>query len=369
MSETNTILIVDDEPFAIQTLEGMLRRENYHLIFANDGQEALAQLKRNPVDVILSDVMMPEMDGFELCRLLKQHRKWKHIPIILVTALDSKKDLALGFEAGADDFLNKPVRGVELRARVSSMLRIKKQHDELQGALNLREELADMIVHDLKNPLTSIMFGISLLKRSMPEIESLRGHAEKIGDHAQRLNKLIDELLLLAKIKSDKLIVHATEVDLKEWLPPIMEQHRLLAEAKKMTLHLEIPEDSARYVRIDKNLMERTLENLISNAIKYSDPEKPITVNVENDRDSEEGLGHLRISVRDQGFGIPEHFRERIFNKFEIAELRQKGVSQTGIGLAYTKLVVEAHGGEISVAENYPQGSVFSIVLPHTKTE
>ena len=143
------ILIVDDEPSARDTLEALLFSEGYHLAFAASGQEALDRLDELTPDVILLDVMMPKMDGFEVCQLLKSDKQWRHVPIILVTALDNKQDLARGLDAGADDFVSKPANALELRARVRSMLRIKEQHDlleaqrrELQTALHLREELA-----------------------------------------------------------------------------------------------------------------------------------------------------------------------------------------------------------------------------------
>ena len=121
------VLAVDDEPVALDMLEGFLLPDGYELMFASNGPEALTQIEKSPPDIVLLDVMMPEMNGFEVCQRLKGDKRWHHIPIILVTALSSTEDLVQGLDSGADDFLNKPVDSVELRARVRSLLRIKQQ--------------------------------------------------------------------------------------------------------------------------------------------------------------------------------------------------------------------------------------------------
>src|SRR5262249_29049268 len=142
------VLIVDDDPLARDTLEAQLYLEGYELLFATNGIDALQRMKELTPDVILLDVMMPQMSGFEVCQYLKQRSEFRHIPIILVTALDGPDELVRGLGAGADEFITKPVNSQELRARVRSMLRIKAQYDDLERTLQLRELLSNMIVHD-----------------------------------------------------------------------------------------------------------------------------------------------------------------------------------------------------------------------------
>jgi CheY-like chemotaxis protein len=163
MGKKTSILVVDDEPSGFDVIEAHLFRERYDLSYASSGIKALNLIDSLEPDVILLDVMMPEMDGIEVCRHIKSDPQWQHIPIIMVTALTSKEDLARSLDAGADDFLTKPISGVELRARVRSMLRIKQQYDALEATLQLREDLSNMIVHDLRNPLTTILMSSSLL--------------------------------------------------------------------------------------------------------------------------------------------------------------------------------------------------------------
>ena len=145
MSEKPRVLVVDDESSARDTLEAFLFREGYDLAFAASGPEALARLDEIEPDIILLDVIMPGMDGIEACQRLKTDKRWRHIPIILVTVLDSKEDLARGLDAGADDFLSKPVNDLELRARVRSMLRIKKQYDKLIGTITERKRVEEQL--------------------------------------------------------------------------------------------------------------------------------------------------------------------------------------------------------------------------------
>ena len=160
-----SMIIVDDEPDNFDVIETLLSEQDYQLHYAARGQKAIASLDIFEPDLILLDVMMPGIDGIEICRQIKAMSKWQAVPIIMVTALSSKSDLANCLTAGADDFISKPVNAIELRARVHSMLRIKHQYDDLQSLLKLREDMVKMVVHDLRNPLAGILLGLELIKR------------------------------------------------------------------------------------------------------------------------------------------------------------------------------------------------------------
>ena len=361
MNDKAKILIVDDEPSARDTLEALLFREGYDLAFAASGHEALHHLEDLVPDVILLDVMMPNMDGFEVCQHLKSDKQWRHIPIILVTALDSKQDLVRGLDAGADDFLHKPVNATELRARVRSMLRIKKQYDELKATMQLREDLSRMIVHDMRNPLASIMLYGHLLRRKItsPDVSK---YVETVTSEAQRLNSFIDDILTLAKMEHGKLILNRSPIDVNHFVLEIQRSHRDVAEAQGIDLAVDLPKES-QLVCLDANLFQRTLDNLITNALKFSPKESVVTIRVEYTPISESHSPGIRIAVLDQGPGIPEEFRERIFDQFEIIKAKEKGISQVGLGLAFCKMAVEAHAGRIWVGANEPVGSVFTVEI------
>ncbi|HRQ36733.1 MAG TPA: response regulator [Chloroflexota bacterium] len=354
---------MDDEPSARQTMEMLLLREGYELSFAADGYEALAHLDEESADVILLDVMMPGMDGFELCERLRRNPKWQHVPIILVTALDSKQDLARGLEAGADDFLHKPYNGLELRARVRSMLRIKQRHDELQTALQLRQDLSNMIVHDIRSPLSAILISCDLLEMavgadSMP-LSTIRGEAA-------RLSGFLTDMLMMAKMEHGRLMLTRSEVDMNESVTAVRDSLAPMAQLKNVSLALETPPQSARLL-VDASLWQRVLDNLLTNAIKFSPTGGVITLRLsypEQEMASGEMVGmRLRLEVIDEGPGIPEEHQETIFDKFKIVAAKRRDVSQVGLGLAFCKMVVEAHDGRIFVKPNTPRGSIFVIEL------
>lgn len=344
-------------------MEMLLLREGYELYFAADGYEALAHLDEDEADVILLDVMMPGMDGFELCERLRRNPKWQHVPIILVTALDSKQDLARGLEAGADDFLQKPYNGLELRARVRSMLRIKQRHDELEAALQLRHDLSNMIVHDIRSPLSSIMIYCDLLEGELGgQSETL----DTIRGEANRLSGFLTDMLMMAKMEGGRLMLARSKVDMNELAKATADSFSQMARLKDIDLALDLPKTS-HALSVDPSLWRRVLDNLISNALKFSPTRGAVTVRVtypENDPAAAlVSAVQVRIQVIDNGPGIPEEHRETVFDKFKIVASKRRDVSQVGLGLTFCKMVVEAHDGRIFVEPNKPRGSVFTIEL------
>ncbi len=359
------VLIVDDNASARETLKGLLFPEGYTVACAAGGAEALAMLADVRPDTILLDVMMPEMDGFEVCRRIKADEQGQHIPILLVTALDSKEELVEGLDAGADDFLSKPVNGHELRARVRSMVRIKQQFDKLQATLQLREEMAGMIVHDMRTPLSSVL-GFCELSLFLSEEEVPPGvtrNLQQIHTQAQRLNDFLNDMLMLTKIEQGHLILNRTAVDLGQLVEDVRQDHAIMARSRKVELVIEQPADPGTFP-LDANLFRRVLDNLLSNALKFSPNESTVTLRLEHlETGATDSQSSLLLQVLDEGSGVPAEHRDRIFDKFSIIELKQKGVSQVGLGLSFAKMIVEAHGGKIYVEENAPQGAVFSVEL------
>ena len=362
MNGEPSILIVDDKPHNFEVIETLLDDEGYFLHYASSGTKALERLDTLEPDVILLDVMMPDLDGIEVCKLIKANPKWEHIPIIMVTALNSKKDLAICLQAGANDFLSKPVNSVELKARVASMLRIKGQYDRLQtlleeqkSILQMREDMANMIVHDLRNPLASILFETQLIKHPKLSPERREQKADNILQAGQKLNGLINSLLAMAKLESGKMILNRSEIDAGELCRFAIKDFVPIAQEKEIELSGEIPEHSA-IINVDSLLFKRVLDNLLSNAVKFSPQGSRVILKAEffDER--------ARIEVVDSGPGVGEKLRATIFEKYEVGTL-MKNVSQTGLGLAFCKMVVEAHGGTISVANNSPQGAIFTVEI------
>lgn len=361
-NQTASLLIVDDEPSNFDVIEILLAKEKYDLRYAASGYEALCQIEENRPDVILLDVMMPNFNGFEVCRTIKANSNWLHIPILMVTALNGKEDLAKGIEAGADDFISKPVSGIELRARVKSMLRIghqyKLQQELLQikeVSLQLREEMAYAIIHDLRNPLTSIIFATEiLLKTELQEKQTKK--LDQIVSSGKRLRFMIDNLLIMAKLDAGKLLLNRTDIDLSPLAEAVVAEFQIIANQSQITLIADLPK-AGKTFNLDGPMIQRVIDNLLSNALKFSSPEGQVELKIDYQADNK-----LKIQVKDGGKGVNKELRQRIFERYETGEL-VKGVSQTGLGLSFCKLVVEAHGGRIYVENNQPKGSIFTVEI------
>ncbi len=356
MKNYPSILIVDDEPNNFDVIEALLDNEDYDLNYASSGYKALERLEIFHPDVILLDVMMPELNGIDVCKKIKSNPQWKAIPIIMVTALTSKEDMAQCLDAGASDFLSKPVNGLELRARIKSMIRIKQQYDDLQSLLQMREDMVHMIVHDLRNPLTTILLSSELL--SDPHLPESRKpeKIERITRSGHRLQSLIDSLLIMAKIEAGKMVLKYTSADLNKMCVSVVEDFEAIASQKKLELGLNLPE--SKLVNIDLPVFRRILDNLLSNAIKFSPANSQITVSVKYPE-----IGGASISVADMGVGISDGKKSVIFEKYEIGTPIQS-TAQLGLGLAFCKLAIEAHGGSITVQDNEPNGAIFTISIP-----
>jgi two-component system, sensor histidine kinase and response regulator len=355
MKSNTKVLVVDDEEQNFDVIEILLFQEGYTLHFAQSGCEALDFLKKNPVDIILLDVMMPNFNGIEVCRQIREKLQLYYTPIVMVTALNTKEDLANCLEAGADDFISKPVSGIELRSRVNSMLRIKHQYDALQESLRLREDMANMIVHDFNNHLVSLTLGCDILRDDISSSRKDR-QLQLMEDSTRQLLSLTDSLLIAAKLDSGTAFLQLQEVKLEEIIQSVLETLNLFAEKRKVQIICDI-QAAPKAVYLDEKIIRRLIENLVSNSIKYSPANSQVKVCVEYPDNLQ-----VRIKVLDQGRGIPDDQKLIIFNKYETGQAAQ-GVSQIGLGLAFCKLAVEAHQGKIFIQDNQPQGTIFIVEI------
>lgn len=353
-----SILVIDDEIDNFDVIDTLLCQENYQLHYASDGQEALDLLDTFKPDVILLDVMMPNMSGLELCRILKQDSHWCNLPIIMVTSLSSKQDLARCLEAGADDFIAKPVNSAELRARLKSMLRIKQQYDNLQALLQLREDMVKMIIHDLRNPLSSVILAAEIMRYPNLPPEKHARKLEQILTCSYELKALIDDLLLMSKLELGKLTLQKQPVDLVEFCQAALVGMNDVAAQKNLGMVSQFPPPGQYPIQVDPTLFRRVLDNLLSNAVKFSPDGSKITLSASY----LEG-GGFKVAITDLGPGIAPSLRQKIFEKYEVGSL-MTGVNQIGLGLAFCKIAVEAHDGTISVTDNQPRGSIFTVEVP-----
>jgi two-component system sensor histidine kinase/response regulator len=354
-----TILVVDDTPDNLTFISGLLK-DDFLVKVANHGEKALAIAhSAHPPDLILLDILMPGMDGYEVCRQLKADKATRDIPIIFLTIKSDIEDERIGLELGAVDYITKPVSPPILMARVNTQLNLKASYDNLRDLLRFREDMVNMIVHDLRNPIASILLATEILLRNPANItpEKLQKKLQQILKGVKLLRSLVDDLVLRAKLEYQKLVLNRTDVNIGEICQASITELSDVALDKNLELILQIPDGPGQNVYVDPLLMRRVIDNLLSNAIKFSPSQSQVTLTV--DYLGEKGF---RLQVADLGVGVSESLRQSIFEKYEVGTL-MKGISQTGLGLAFCKIVVESHEGRITVVDNIPQGSIFTIEI------
>src|SRR5215831_7505222 len=316
-----TILVVDDNLQNREVAEGHLVGAGYMAIQAAGGEEALALLATSRPDLILLDVLMPGMDGFETCRRIRALPGGANIPILFLTALGDLGTHKSALDSGADDFLTKPINRTELLIRVRSLLRIKQlgdelkrnydvirsQHDALLGANRQKEELTALIVHDLKNPLSSILsnaqYVLSRKQLGPDECESL----DDILSASQSMVRLVMNLLDVSRSEDGALIPHVTEFDLPTLLSEVCKEMGRRLEDKQQKLQPTVTPDVAP-LRADRDLIRRVIENLIDNAYKYGPRHTIINIEILPATMDDGAEPAVEIRVRDEGEGVPASY-------------------------------------------------------------
>lgn len=352
------ILIVDDQLENLRLLAEILIGQGYEIRKAINGSTALMGVEAFAPDLILLDVNMPELDGYQVCQKLKSNRVTRNIPIIFLSASDQINDKVKAFEVGGVDYITKPFQVLEVLARVKTQIKVKRFHQ-------IRENFSKTIVHDLKNPLSVITIGSSALLRRKCLTDKNLEILKVINSNSQRLDSLLNDLLMVAKMDADRLILHKSEVVITELLTNILKRFKIAAQEKKIKLVSAIPK-SPQIVLVDINLLQRAIENLLSNAIKFSKSNSQIEVRIDYEENQEgndsPSQSQFAIKVIDQGIGIKPELRQQIFECYSTGEY-VGGVTQIGLGLSFCKMVAEAHQGEILVEDNHPQGSIFTLRL------
>ena len=371
------ILVVDDISKNLQVVGTLLRREGYRIVAATSGAQALERLAAETPDLILLDLMMPEMDGLEVCRRLKAAPLTQPIPVIFLTASNEMEHLVKGFEAGAVDYVTKPFNPPELLARVRTHLELKHARDTIVrygqelGRLNEeKNEFMGIAAHDLRNPLSAVKGYSEMLVEDaqtlaqgvvpdlLPCTKELEATARQIGETAARMAEMVQNLLDVNAIERGEMKLKLAPADLCPVLNQVIETQRPRAAAKQQTIHLE-SQAAPVMVFIDASVTVQILENLVSNAVKYSPPGKQIFVRLKK---APKGV---RVEVQDQGPGLSAEDQQKLFGKF--ARLSAKptgGEHSTGLGLSIVKKMVETMNGQVWCESELGKGAAFVVQLP-----
>src|SRR5688572_2214948 len=363
------LLIVDDDRLNIRVLNGILKADGYVLAEADSGESALLLYPKFQPDLVLLDVMLPGIDGFETCRRLRKEHGDKSAPVIFITAKSESDDVLEGLTAGGVDYLPKPFKPKEVLARIRTHLQnqiLSEQRkvlvEQLRKADAAKNRFLGMAAHDLRNPLGSIR-GIAeflregavgpLSREQLELIDTIHGASQSMLD-------MVNELLDVATIEAGELKLSPELHDLGKLMAKSVSMFTREAQKKNTTVTFE-PPGKAVILTIDPAKIQQVADNLLSNAIKYSPPGSTIRAFVkENAADST-----CSFSVRDQGPGIPDGERDKLFKDFSRLSIKPTGGEKsTGLGLAICRKIVEAHHGSI-VAENLPNhGCEFRVTLP-----
>jgi signal transduction histidine kinase len=392
------ILLVDDQPAKLLSYEAVLKELGENLISANSAESALEQLLKNDVAVVLIDVCMPRLDGFELAGMIRDHPRFQKLPIIFVSAINlSELDKLKGYESGAVDYVPVPVAPEILRAKVSvfaelhrktrqlehlnrdleqrvaertkeleaSAVRLRESEAQLQETDRRKDEFLAMLGHELRNPLAPIQAAAKLLR-----MENLaQSHHERALDLVDRqvehLVRLIDDLLDVSRITRGAITLRREVLNLADVVGRAIETNRPLIDAKRHSLVVELPNQPVN-VDGDVTRLTQVVGNLVHNAAKYTDDGGEIRVQVEASR------AEAVIRVRDTGVGIPSDMLLRVFDLFTQVERplnrKQGGL---GVGLAMVRRLVEMHGGTVSArSDGIGRGTEMIVRLPlHTEVD
>ncbi len=361
MSETNKkckILIVDDTPKNIQVVASILREEEYQMAFACNGKEALDQTKSANFDLILLDIMMPKMDGYEVCERLKADPATQEIPVIFLTAKTETASIVKGFEFGAVDYVTKPFRKEELLARVRTHLYIRKLQLDLQEVNAAKDKFFSIIAHDLRGPLGALHNVTQLI------IENIKNFSRDTlietfimqRDAAKNLLALLENLLTWSRIQRGMIEYHPQQTDVERIVHRNLALLTPHAEQKQITLHNSIQPKLIVYA--DVNMVDTVVRNLLSNALKFTDTGGNITISATPHEQ------YVDVSVSDTGVGISAKGLSKLFRIDE--PYQRQGTADeegTGLGLVLCQELVEKNGGTIRVESETGQGTTFTFSL------
>jgi two-component system sensor histidine kinase/response regulator len=369
-----SILVVDDNAENLALAHATLEDEGYEVLLAKCGEDALQLFVDKRPDCVLLDIRMPGLDGFGVCQRIRELPNGKITPVVFLTALRDVDVFDRALRAGADDFAIKPIRPTELALRVQTALKVgrmnaelrehyelvRKQRDDLMRLQLQKDQMSAFIVHDLKNPASAMDLHAQLILRDPQLSPRSRDSALRIREEVRHLVRLIMNLLDISKNERNQLVPQYGCVDLAALAQEVMGGLELKARYANVALVSSIP---PLPLHADPDLLRRVLENMVDNALRHAPDGSQVHISAQSDAQG------VELRVRDAGTGISPALREKVFEPFIQLEHGARAVTRSGrgLGLAFCKVTIEAHGGSIWIEDAHP-GAVFCIRLPHARS-
>lgn len=354
------VLIVDDNRGDQRLAQEAIRGEEFELCSATSGVEALALMERSVPDVVLLDLVLPDMDGTDVLRRIRENEATRDLPVIIVTGRTDVDDVVGGLEHGANDYITKPYHPDIARARIRLHYNAKMGRDELKRISRLKDEFLSVASHDLQNPVSTIIgyAGWLLEGRAGPIEGTSRDSIVRIYKNATFMKELIGDLLDLLKIEAGRMTIYPERTDVHQVVSEAIDRNGFAASDKGIELRA-ILDAKMPPVHADPLKLQQLLNNLISNGIKFSNPGDEVEVRARR------APGGVELAVADTGQGIPEAERDQLFRKWGQLSVRAtRGEKSTGLGLMIAKKIVDLHGGRIWVESEVGKGSTFRVWLP-----
>jgi two-component system sensor histidine kinase/response regulator len=364
MDKSACILVVDDNQENLKVVSNFLKEEGYKIALALDGESALAVLDENAIDLILLDVMMPGMDGFEVCAKIKKDNALKEIPIIFLTAKNNTEDIVKGFQLGGVDYITKPFIRDEMLVRVHTHLELSLSKKELLETIKNRDKLYSIIAHDIRTPFIEISMVLNTLangyvKMGSPEFNEMLQLLEK---SAKSTSTLLSNLLDWTKLQVGALTLNPQLLPISYLINDCVQLLSGSAQSKNIQIESHIESDAVAY--FDDVTMHTVFRNLIVNAIKFTPQNGKITIDARSDS------RYLLVNIADTGVGISKDVQQKIFEKNEYLTTRgTSNESGSGLGLHLVKDLTEQNKGTISVESEVGKGSVFTVAIPVKDSE
>lgn len=366
--EEYNILIVDDSKASLDMIKSILDDKDLRIATASTGEGALKKVKANPFDLILMDILMPEMDGFQVNRALKKNKSTKGIPVIFITAKHDEESIIKGFEEGAMDYVTKPFKDAELKARIRNHLHLKRYKENLEQAKEeaeksskVKSEFLANMSHEIRTPISGILGVVDLLKSSSLTHQQ-KDYVNIIESSTDLLLTIINDILDLSKIEAGKMTLEQIPFDIRKNLEDVLALFKTKVKEKNLYMNLEVDDEVPKVLIGDPVRIKQIYMNLISNAIKFTDS-GGITVRLKV-KNADDSKVQLMSEVIDTGIGIDKDSRERLFKAFSQADLsttRKHG--GTGLGLAISQNLTIMMNGYIGVDSEPGKGSDFYFTL------